>query len=299
MRRLFIVNSLSERVARKGSVLHELYGDTEDIFYLDPFDHLPSAVERAAIDKVEHVIIEGGDGTVQGVISEFLRQEDRFANFPKFSIIPGGMTNQVAKNIGFASASPHRVKTKLASELSPTNNPLLIASELDGPDYSGFLFSTGAIPQITRYTTGQLHRKGIGGSLAVFGGILKGIRGDDATLMQLTSVHLDDLYEGEHLGTVITTLPGLILGLDPFWGEEEAPLRLTWVTSGYKKLGRNILGLWLGRKSVDRRKDGIFSVCRNEINYSYSGPVVLDGEFLSFPSGKFTVRASRPVTFLR
>lgn len=299
MRRLFIVNSLSERVARKGSVLRELYGETDDIFYLDPFDYLPAAVEKAAEDTVEHIIIEGGDGTVQGVISEFLRQENRFETFPKFSIIPGGMTNQVAKNIGFPSAKAHQVEAKLATELSPTENPLLVVSETDGPDYSGFLFSTGAIPQITRYTTGKLHRKGIGGSLAVFGGILKGIRGNDAALMHLTQVQLADLYDGDHLGTVVTTLPGLILGLDPFWGPENAPLRLTWVTAGYKKLGRNILGLWLGRKSVDRSEDGMFSVCRNDIDYTYSGPIVLDGEFLSFPSGKFTVRASRPVTFLR
>ena len=58
----------------------------------------------------------------------------------------------------------------------------------DGPKYAGFLFSTGAMPQITRYTTGELHRKGIGGSAAVLGGIIKGVRGDDETLMQITPI---------------------------------------------------------------------------------------------------------------
>ena len=300
MKRLFIVNSLSARVARKGSVLKTLAAETEtDCFLLDPFDALPSAVTKAAKDGVQHVIIEGGDGTVQGVISAFLHQEAAFETFPAFSIIPGGMTNQVAKNIGLKSAAERTVKFALNGPLTALDMPLLQVSDNDGPHYAGFLFSTGAIPQITRYTTSKLHKKGIGGSAAVLGGILKGVRGNDDTVLQITPVTMKDLYDGLHLGSVITTLPSLIMGLDPFWGDGDGPLRVTWVDGSYKGLARNVMQLWMGLKSKDRSPDGLNSKRMEKLSYQYDGDIVLDGEFLSIPSGKFTVTASRPVTFLR
>lgn len=300
MNRLFIVNMLSERVARKGSVLEPLAEKTGvSCFRLDPFDALPSAVTQAASDGINHVIIEGGDGTVQGVISAFLYQADKFDPFPAFSIVPGGMTNQVAKNIGLKSAKAKTVETALSAPLDRVDIPLLNIIDADGPNYAGFLFSTGAIPQITKYTTGQLHTKGIGGSLAVLGGILKGIRGDDEELLRVTPVEIAGVYSGPHLGTVVTTLPSLILGLDPFWGTGDAPLRITWADGKYRRLGRNLVSVWAGSKQKDRSQDGLYSRCVPSLEYEYQGEIVLDGEFLSIPSGKFTVSPTRPVTFLK
>jgi len=47
------------------------------------------------------------------MLSEFLYQADKFETFPAFSIVPGGMTNQVAKNIGLKSAGARSVKHAL------------------------------------------------------------------------------------------------------------------------------------------------------------------------------------------
>lgn len=301
MTRLFFVNPFSARVARKGSTLALIAQRTgTPLVNLDTFEGLPAAVLKAAKDQVQHVVIEGGDGTVQGVMSEFLRQGDKFSSLPKFSIVPGGMTNQVAKNIGFSSAGLAYVEKRLVLPPKSKQVPLLHISDPGGTEYWGFLFSTGAIPQITKYTTGQLHKKGVGGSLAVLGGILKGIKGDDAALMKPSQISIDGIFEGLHLGTVVTTLPNnLILGLDPFWSTDEGAIRLTWADAHYRHLGRHIASLWVGRKHIDRSADGLHSTRQDEIYYSYSGPAVLDGEFLSFPSGKFTVRATPPMTFLR
>ena len=301
MKRLFIVNLLSERVAKKGSSLVPLADETETpCFVLDPFDALPARVTQATKENIEHVIIEGGDGTVQGVLSAFLAQADQFETFPAFSIVPGGMTNQVAKNIGLKGNSIGAIKSALNGKLTPHKIPLLSLTDPDtSQTYSGFLFSTGVIPQITRYTKSQLHRKGIGGSMAVVGGILKGIRGDDKTLMQTTDVKIEGLHAGQHLGTIVTTLPSLMMGLDPFWGKGDAPLRITWVEENYRRLGRSILALWAGSKSKDRSANGLHSKRVESLTYAYQGDIVLDGEFLSIPSGKFTVRPTRSVTFLK
>ena len=88
------------------------------------------------------------------------------------------------------------------------------------------------------------------------------------------------------------------MGLDPFWGDGNGPLRVTWVDGSYKGLARNVLQVWMGLKSKDRSQDGLYSKRVDQLSYQYAGDIVLDGEFLSIPSGKFTVRATRPVTFL-
>ncbi len=298
MKRLFIVNPLSERVAKKGSTLEQLIEFATHVVRLDPFDNIFDAVDLAIKDKIDHVFIEGGDGTSQGVVSAFLRQNEKFENFPKFSILPGGMTNQVSKNIGLRSAKKRHVSACLNAKLKSSTIQLLLVSEDNGPKNAGFLFSTGAIPQITRYATGTLHRKGIGGTFAVLGGIAKAVKGKDQALMNLSNIEIESIYDGEHLGTIATTLPSLLLGLDPFWGPQNAPLRFTYADASYRKLGRNIIGLWMGRKHKDRSNDGLFSSCHNQLRINYTGPVVLDGEFLNFPSGRFNVTLSKPVTFL-
>lgn len=300
---LFIVNHLSERVARKGSTLQEIAADTQTpIHTLGTFEELPQCVDMAAKDAVPHIFIEGGDGTVQSVLTAFLRRKDQFKSLPVFSIVPGGMTNQVAKNIGLKSAARPRVETLMAAPKTPKKRvPLLSVLSSDHDPFSGFLFSTGAVPMITDYTKAQLHNKGIGGSMAVAGGILRGISGKREDVMHPTKIRMRlndlDLHE-DHLGTLVTTLPGLILGLDPFWGTEGGPLRVTYGAGDTKRLYKHVTALWAGQKSKDRSADGLQSWNTHKIEYDYAGPVVLDGEPLDFPSGRFSVEPTDPIGFI-
>ena len=307
MAAFFIVNALSERVAKKGSVLKAVAADQNiPIYHLSEFGGLKSEVTRAARNKTSHVFIEGGDGTVQGVLTEFIKQRDAFETFPLFSIVPGGMTNQIAKNIGLKSANKAEIKKLIAKTTSPRSTALLNVISAGCPPIYGFLFSSGAIPMVTEYTKNNLHNKGIGGSLAVLGGLLRAVLGTREDVMRPTPIKLNidgqDLNEN-HLGTMITTLPGLMLGMDPFWGQQDAPLRLTYVSGAVKGLYRQIAGLWLsglglGNKSKDRTEIGMRSWNANCVKYAYTGPVVLDGEPLSFPSGQFEIHATEPVEFV-
>lgn len=258
---------------------------------------------RASID---HVLIEGGDGTAQGVLTEFLRRKSSFARFPKFTLLPGGMTNQVAKTIG-ASPKHRNAITRLIEHTGTTSLPvpLLRVSSNTQPDLYGFLFSTGAVPMVTEYTKSDIHKRGIGGSAAVAFGILRAVTGRSETLLRKTPIDLSVsgpksfTYKDNHLGTLVTTLPGLILSLDPFWGTERAPLRVIIAGAMTQKLLRNILSLWRGHKSKDRTQDDLQSVNADTLTYLYKGPIVLDGEFLDFNGQSFTVEATDPVEFIR
>lgn len=307
MSALFIVNHQSQRVATKGSHLIRLAGKSGqsvgiDIHEIGDFKSLPDKVLETAQTDVQQVFIEGGDGTVQGVLSEFLRHASAFpSGLPNFAIIAGGMTNQVAKNIGL---KPVMIAPALNGSFGLTPMPLLQIHTSAPRPYYGFLFSTGAVPMVTEYTKNTLHKNGIGGSMAVIGGILKGISGSNQDVLQPTPIKLGSSntsvnIDTHHIGTILTTLPSLIMGFDPFWGHENAPLRLTYVDENYRGLYRNVAGLWLGSKKKDRSHDGLQSWNVENVEYSYDGPCILDGEAISSANGKFSITASQAINFMQ
>ncbi|MGB0906712.1 MAG: diacylglycerol kinase family protein [Maricaulaceae bacterium] len=318
-----VVNHLSEKVAREGSVLKELAPKYDAILFdKDIFSTLSNIVERAMFMDDPWVIIEGGDGTAQGVITAFMKRRSEFKTFPTFTLLPGGMTNQVAGNIGLSKRDDINIllrqkftqehlggediadifEGKEEAKISSAAFPLIQISSESYPDYYGFLFSTGAIPMVTQYTKAKLHKRGIGGSMAVMGGIMRAVTFGSHKVMHTTPIVLttDKRHISElHLGTVVTTLPNLILGIDPFWGDQSRPLRVTYAAGNTRRLLRNILSIWRGNKKADRSVDGFHSWTANELTYAYDGPIVLDGEFLDIKGEAFTVTATEPVNFLQ
>ena len=297
----FVFNAASARVAKKGALLPRI-AETHNAILRDvgDFCDVDRLVEDAIAAKAQHIVIEGGDGTVQGILTEFLRHQ-KARNLPIFTLVPGGNTNQVARNIGLSAATAEAVAKALSKNNVIHNAPLLRIKDKAGRKYYGFLFSSGALPQVTDYTKDKLHDRGIGGSMAVIGGILKGATGT-SSITTPTKIKLNvdaavvERLRGLHLGTIVTTLPGLMLGLDPFWGEGERPLRVTYVAGEYQKLMRNVAGLWLGKKKKDRSKDGMYSWTADTLKYRYEGPCVLDGELLDLTKG-FKLSATKPIRF--
>ena len=297
----FFINPHSKRVGKKGSRLATYASDYQArVFDLALMESLPSQVE-AALATSDLSVIEGGDGTVQCVMSEVMRQVGDKEDIPDFAIASGGTTNQIAKIIGMKRPGKSGLKT--LHDDPEALQTRMIRLSCDGiPDQYGFLFSTGALPMVTDYVKHELHAQGIGGSAAVFGGIVKAVLGEREQLMPATDCALvinAQQVAGLHLGTVATTLPSITMGLDPFWGDEEGDLRLTYVDGKASKLHRHIAEVWVGFKDKDRTPDGFYSWNTDAAEFDYSGPVMMDGEPLKLPSSSFRLTTSRPVTIRR
>jgi len=264
-------------------------------------------MEKSRQEKRRHILIEGGDGTVRTVMSALLNSYSDDEPLPAISILPSGTTNQIARNIGLKGLSDitsiqngnlrsHKISLvkidRINHDTTPTS-PLF-----------GFLFSTGALPHISRFAQDKLNGNGVGGGTAVVGAVLKAVTGDKSRLMPPVKHKMKAKLSGETLfkhkgaalGTIMTTLPSLMLGLDPFWGEQNAPLRMTWAEADSRNLGRNVAGLWMGRKQ-DRVQDGYHSHNIDRLNLKTKAPATLDGDFLDFSGEKLHITASRPVTF--
>jgi diacylglycerol kinase family enzyme len=312
MKPIFVINPLSESVAKKGSSLAALPSDVAaGVFRDDIFDRFDEIV--AAGRKAGWVVIEGGDGTAQGIISAFFNRSPHITSegvnknlsgtaLPKFTLLPGGMTNQVAKNIGLRTRKMTAVKRLLNGQHESLQTPLLRVSAQNHPDHYGFLFSSGGVPMVTQFTKDKIHSRGIGGSFAVCAGILRGISGQNSDVLSPTPIMLKRndkaCAQENHLGTLVTTLPSLLMGLDPFWGSGDGDLRVTYAQENPNHLARHVLSLWMGRKHKTRSQDGLHSWQAKTLDYDYNGPIVLDGEPLDIGSC-FRVSSTPALTFLR
>lgn len=309
MKSACFINPASGRIKRHGSRLAESARVNGAIcFELTHFGQLSKFADRCIQENVEQVFIEGGDGTVHSVLSAFLSRCSDISGLPRFGILPGGMTNQIARNIGLRHTDYEALKHSLSHKRSGQPHPLLHL-KIDGADDTfGFLFSTGAVPQATEYAVTKLHGSGIGGGLAVAMTIAKGILGSRKArdefippsdlALSITQDKGITEFNGPHLGTLVTTLPGLMLNIDPFWGEGPGKLRLTYASETARKLPINAAGLWMGRKK-DRTKDGLESFNADHLSFRYDGPCVLDGEAVKLPENTVQIIPSVLVEFIR
>ena len=297
----FFINPHSERVGKRGSRIANHASDFgARVFDLALFEAMPSQVS-SALETSDLIVIEGGDGTVQCVMSEVLRQVGEADDMPDFAIASGGMTNQVAKVIGMKRVGKSGLKSIHDDPDVLETRLLRLDAESLASQY-GFLFSTGALPMVTDYAKSELHARGIGGSAAVVGGLVKAVTSERESVMPATDCQLaiaGETLNGPHLGTVATTLPTITLGLDPFWGDGDGPLRLTYVDGDYKDLYRHVAGVWAGFKDKDRSPDGFHSFAAERADFHYAGPVMMDGEPIDVPDEHFALSTSRPVRIRR
>ena len=296
MKTLVLVNPTATRVRKDGSLLQAV-ADRRDI----PLDLLEDDWQP---ERATTVFIEGGDGTVSRTISAYLGSD---LPLPRFALVKGGRTDQVAGVIGLRKQGTQALLDAVDGGLDPWEVPLLEVQT--DRTHHGFLFSTGAIPQVTeRIGTYRGDRNRAGSELAglrlVGKAVLDATRPGSrvlekspATVRASTDAE-EVVLEGEHLGTIATTLHTLYAGLDPFWGEGAGALRVTYAAGDASALLPTILGMWAGRRNRDTlRLRGFQSFNAHSLHVRAGGGMVLDGEPLD--TSEATVRPTRPVTFLR
>lgn len=309
----FFVNPLSHSVAKNGSVLDQSCLDDDVLrVKLDDFENLPNGVIQAIKNEVDTICIEGGDGTIQGVLTEVLNRVSPNSPIPNIVLLSGGMTNVIAANIGIKKPTPQGIEKILENpgHADQTILPVLKISPSDnGKTQYGFLFSTGALPAATEFCLDQIHTKGIGGAKAVRHTLFHALLGKGDVrekILSKTPIKLDfaeTALDEDHLTSVATTLPKLMIGIQPFWGTGDGPVHLTYAGPPIKHKVRNVARMFKRTHSeraiASMSRDGFQSWRIRSAKIDHSGPMILDGEFLPRTQGSIELSATLPLTFLR
>lgn len=307
-----LFNPLSGRVRRQLTTLREVAMSIPGVSVREAAN--PAAMAEAAAEwraePPDLIVIMGGDGTLQGVLTSLL-QEPHGA-IPDLLVIPAGTTNMTAADLG-ARYKPERALRLLAAWLDgggrapvTAERPVLCieAGPASGQQF-GLFFGTGAILNGVRYYHQQIRPSGVHGVVGpalAFGRMLLSLLRNKPTpllppmpaALQMT----DACRDGDWLLVLASTLNRLLIGCRPYWGTEQAPLHVTAVAYGPRRLARVLPSLLSGRGAgTARERDGYFS--HNLETFSLTGPTdfILDGE--SFRAeGPIRIAATRPLRFL-
>jgi len=288
---------------------------------LSDFTALDDIVDRLIRDDVEVIAVNGGDGTVQAVLTA-LAGRDQTRRLPKLAILQGGMTNVIAKDVGF-SGKPAKGLNRLIEGLAGAKNgagktredltrPLigLITGEQKKTVY-GMFFGAAGFYQAVLLAQKNVRPKGFAGNAAsatsliwVLARLLLGRPGADDPLYRGETMAFDldgvAVDEAPYLVLIATTLERLMLGLMPFWGQRDEKIRYTSITFPPKRLASAILPVLRGKPRDWMENNGYQSGAVADMVIDIKSPVVLDGEiFHPEPDCPIRLTGDRQATFFR
>lgn len=290
---------------------------------------LPGAVYREAIcpeetadsirallaSEVDLLAVNGGDGTLQAVLTWLLGSDRAGKRMPPLIVIAGGTTNMTAADVG-ARGTPQQALRSIGAWLSGARSgprraerPVLRVEAASGraPLY-GMFFGAGAIHTGVEFFHRRIAALGTGGTIGpglAFARLLLALAWPAQTRIQPTrlTLRLDEGREqvGDYLLILVSSLERLLLGSKPYWGIEPAPLHYTAIRHRPRRLWRSLPAVLRGGGEVPpREQDGYFSHNIDTLTLALDGGFVLDGERyrVECEQGPLRLSLGARVTFL-
>lgn len=306
-----IVNPRSQRNRERLEKLRAVYRSAEDMVVREiaNVSQIPSVLEEFERAGVTLLAVSGGDGTVQATMTAMLTGAPHHRDRP-LAILAGGMTNVIGHHLGIRGKPDRGLAALLERraqrrDLIVLRHPVMALRVGTQPAIYGMLlggagFHDGVMMARERvHTVGfaQAAAAGIGTVIyylrTLFGGASVGHR------MKLT---IDGMRgpEGSAYLLLVSCLPGLMLGFDPFWGEGAAPLRWTWVDHPPRRLAIAVGPLLFGRPLGWMTREGYLSGRALRIEIESDTPLLLDGEHLEAgPGNPIAIESGNELTFAR
>lgn len=262
--------------------------------------------------KIEWLIVVGGDGTLQGVISclfEHLSPHD----WPAITIVPAGTTNMTALDLGTdgqAESILLKIKHYLSQPEELAKNierPVLRIEQTGKKNVYGMMLGLGLIARGVKFSRSRIKQIGVTGDIFTILIVLRSLVGTFLGRPQpaWAPVHITQknsngvVCEKIYLFALVSALEKLLLGIRPYWGQESAPLHATFVEQCSKHFWRNIWALIMGRGQHLRKEDGYDSYNAAAIELWLDDEYIVDGELYHASSrhGPLRIVADGPIRF--
>jgi len=234
------------------------------------------------------LVIDGGDGTVQRVLSRLLADGRCASALPRLALLPSGSTNMTA----FAVSGPVRRSRALAALAAAIADPErgferrqdALAVVEPAARRAGFFFGAGLVVAGIRYWQQAIKARGGGdewtSALAVVRALV-GVARRESAFAQPLPVAVDDQPAAPLRLAIATTLDRLLLGLRPLSGSGSGSLQVTMMGADVSLAALAASSLW----RTARRPDGI-SVRRTQaLALAFNGSYTLDGELFDCKAG--------------
>jgi diacylglycerol kinase family enzyme len=235
---------------------------------------------------------------------------------PLLLLLPGGTTNMIAIDIGVRKERPVATLARFLADAREGRVPATVVRRpvirmqrgAEDPIF-GMFFGCGAIYHGINFCRRWLYKVGLKGeigpgvAMAVF--IMKAMLGNRSEVMPPinASGQIDGVpFESkEYHGVMASTLGHLFLGIRPFWGSGDGPLKFTRFSDPLSH-GLSAASAILRGKANDavRPENGYESCTAHTIELQIDGGFTLDGElFDPQPGVPVSLNGDSTVSFLR
>jgi hypothetical protein len=290
-----ISNARSTRNVASMQGVHEVLAAHPEIPHLvfNKMSDLRGGLHDLAARGVNHVVISGGDGTVQAGVNDLL-QARPFNTLPAVSIIASGMTNVVARDVGLIGKPAPALKRFIERVKNGDRGELIerrvIGLSVDGGNSITYGFVAGAVGfyQGTMLSRHFAHRIGLRQMLAANVTIAQslwrlmrfgpGPRSGFTEEQAVMSFDGADPQDRDVILLLFTTLQQLTPGIKPFWGDQSKGIKYTIVDHPPKCFIRAVYPALRGRELPWMEKAGYHSGSFDQLHLNLRSPVVMDGE---------------------
>ena len=250
--------------------------------------------------EVGLLVVNGGDGTVQRVLTALLEARP-FARLPLLAILPRGMANMTAGDVGLRGRGRRTLERLVACVADgdlerhvAARHVLRVENPRGGAPQRGMCFGTAGMCDVIAWVCDRIHPLGLKGEWAhgaalaslllrwLAGRLPEGVlEGHELAL----SLDGEPAVRSRQLLVLATTLDRLVLGMQPFWNHGDRPIRYTSVAHPAAGLVRHARRLLYG---PDRSglPDGYLSRGATRIELSLDGPFMIDGELFEAPADR-------------
>ena len=255
----------------------------------------PSVVSAEDVRSADLIGLLGGDGTMQMTMSQILR-DTPIADLPPVAVLPFGTTNMNAKALNQAQSRKACLasleRAILSGNIPIQPRPLVQVDDGERTEY-GFFFGLGVIAQVVKRWSEERKQGALANQLRSLLAMVRGL----SSISSATPVTINGENSSVY-GLLASTLDRLLFGSHPFWGESQpGDLRLTWVDADAPDLFRHAPNLLRGKAHM-AGIPGYHSRTAEEVDLSFQGPYILDGEIFHSSGRSVKIARTEPVRWL-
>ncbi len=256
----------------------------------------PQEVAAALVDcaghEVDIIAVNGGDGTIQAVLTALLHQQP-FDRMPLLALLRAGTDSVIPGDVGLRGSRDEGLRKLLSWARTRDGNGVIVKRPImrvqPAPDQEpryGMIFGAAIVYEATQFCFSRIHTLGLRGELApglTMARFLFAVLSKNRKYVRPVpiAIRLDHNPPQQHdfLVVVISTLERLFLGIDPFWGTGTGPLRFSAIAARPKHLLRALPSLMRGRTYRHATpQNGYYSNNADKIELTMNTKFTLDGQ---------------------
>lgn len=310
-----VSNPLSGGNKKGIGAIRGFLADNPEIHHIEAVTpaEVSAALATFSSRNVDLLVVNGGDGTVQAVLTSLFGRPGMTPP-PLLALLRAGTTSMLARDVG-VRGEPLAGLAKIRAWSSDSGRdrshlherPVLrVTQESVAEPVCGMFFGTGAIPLGIDICHGSMNPKKRRGELMpglILARLALAVLSGNDRVVPATAmdIRIDEtpMQRNGYLFAMVSTLERLFLGLHPFWGEEAAPLHFTALKTKPPRLLRNLPFLLRGRRAATAMpENGYYSSNAGRIILDFRGTFTLDGELFQARS-PLTIEPAGPARFLR